>query len=61
MCPRSGTFQSVLLSGNELLRTWPGLMSSTWNPIHAPRDALRSWEGYRSDIDILLSTLEQLQ
>jgi len=49
------TFQSVLLNANELLRTWPGLMGADWNPIHAPRDALSSWVGCRSEIEILHS------
>jgi len=53
------TFQSVLLNANELLRTWPGLMSPTWNPHLAPRDALSSWEGCRVDVDMLHDDLER--
>ena len=52
-------FQSVLLNANELLRNWPGLMGSTWNPHHAPRDALSSWGNCSSDVDMLHGDIER--
>jgi hypothetical protein len=54
-----GAFESVMINANELLRTWPGLMPPSWNPVHAPRDALSSWEGCRPDAETLYNDLEQ--
>lgn len=54
-----GAFESVLINANELLRTWPGLMPPSWNPVHAPRDALSSWESCRPDAETLYNDLEQ--
>ena len=47
------TFPSVLINANELLRTWPGLMGSTWNSQNAPRDAMGVWASSRADVETL--------
>jgi hypothetical protein len=53
------TFQSVLINTNELLRAWPGLMSVTWNPMNAARDALSAWNACCGDVESLHSNIDQ--
>lgn len=53
-----GTFQSVLISANGLILTWPALMTPGWNPRHASRDAAICWETCCGDVEALHRDLD---
>jgi hypothetical protein len=47
------TFPSVLISANELVRTWQELMGPTWNEAHVARDVAAVWERCRTGVEAL--------
>jgi len=51
-------FPSVMINANELLRTWPGLMGTTWNSLNAPRDAMGTWASSRFDVETLHAAVD---
>jgi hypothetical protein len=49
----------LLLHANDLLRTWPDLMQSTWNAANVSRDCLTVWEAAQEDIAQLHRSIDE--